>query len=139
RYQTRRALGNVAEEVFRHRADATRDDVIRSHAEISSRIRKGVSGDWIRRICDRGIGEIPAALRIARHKRLDGLCFPVIAESLVGSEDEEFVLYDGGARRSAKLILLQGRHTVAKEIARVERIVAHEFPCTTVKPVGAGL
>ena len=88
--------------------------------------------------------EIPAALRVGRHRRLIRPGLGPVPQPLIRAEPEQLVLDDGAAGAGARLVLLllrlaRARLDLQKVAFRVERRIAVELPRRAVERVGARL
>src|SRR5262245_51154698 len=91
-------------------------------------------------------GEVSRKHRRCRNVSL-GVCrVPAESRSLVAREEEQLVLYDRAANRSAELIALQGapdlfpiRAYTSKIRGRIEKVIPDEFEKVAVKLIGSRL
>ena len=113
------------------------DPVRRNHVscKLLSRVGRGVISA---RVVNRSHpAEVTAAHRVCRLGQHGGAC-SVHTQPLVVAKEECLVLPDRAAERAAELILLELRLRGIEELPRIERVVAKELECRTMKVVSAG-
>ena len=128
----------LIQNLLRGRADATRADDVAGDAGPAGKVEHRLSGDRVGRILDGGkAGEIAAALRGGRKRRLRRSRLRPVLQALIVAEDEQPVLLDRTAARSAELILPGLRAPRLEETARIQFVVAQELPERAVKLIGS--